>query len=262
MGLSSFFRRFGSKAVDSAVGFADGKTPVPLLETNKSAFAMVVVVGVVVLGYLSLLLWFNVHRVYVAMHPKSVTNTVAASAELEALKTKDTDHDGLSDYDELFFYHSSPYLFSTAGDGISDGVKAQKGENPSCAENTTCNPTPTVNVNGTGNSNSSLTPDFLRSALKAAGVADSTLNNTNDSDLLSIYNKVVGQTPSSNGNTSATSALTMDQLQSMSGSEVRSLLVANGISASTLSTVDDATLQQIFQQVISQDSNTNSSNVN
>lgn len=257
MGLSSFFRRFSSKAVDSAVGFADGKTPVAPLETSASAYRTVIIVALVVLVGSGSIFWTNIRRISRVLHPKAPNVNTSESAQITALKTKDTDHDGLSDYDELFYYKSSPYLFSTAGDGVSDGTKVAKGENPSCAENTTCNPTPTVNVNT--DTNSTLTPDFLRSALKAAGVAQSTLDNTNDADLLAIYTRVVGQTSKSNTNTNVVPNVTVSDLQKLSGNDIRSLLEANGISATTLSTVDDTTLQQIFQQVITTDSNTNSS---
>ena len=36
------------------------------------------------------------------------------------LKNKDTDKDGLSDYDELNFYKTSPYLEDSDSDGFSD----------------------------------------------------------------------------------------------------------------------------------------------
>lgn len=47
-------------------------------------------------------------------------------------KDKDTDSDGISDWDEVNVYRSSPFLKSTAGDGISDFDKIQKGIDPNC----------------------------------------------------------------------------------------------------------------------------------
>ena len=260
MGLSSFFRRFSSKAVDSAVGFADGQTKVRPLENSTSAYRTVILVGAVVLIGSGAIFWGDLRHIYNVMHPKPLNTSVSESEQITALKTKDTDHDGLSDYDELFYYKSSPYLFSTAGDGISDGTKVSKGENPSCAENTTCNPTPTINLNA--DSNTALTPEFLRSALKAAGVAQTTLDTTNDSDLLAIYNNIISQSTNRNVTTNSISDLTVSDLENLSGSDIRQLLVANGISSATLSTVDDTTLQQIFQQIIAQDTSSTSSNVN
>lgn len=53
-------------------------------------------------------------------------------------KRTDTDGDGLSDWDEEHLFHTSPYLWSTAGDGVPDNVKIALGENPLCKEGEDC----------------------------------------------------------------------------------------------------------------------------
>jgi hypothetical protein len=47
----------------------------------------------------------------------STANSTGFNADDEALKTKDTDGDGLSDWDEIHVYKTSPYLEDTDGDG-------------------------------------------------------------------------------------------------------------------------------------------------
>jgi hypothetical protein len=42
-------------------------------------------------------------------------------------KVNDTDHDGLSDFDEKYVYNTSPFLYDTFGYGISDKEVVQKG---------------------------------------------------------------------------------------------------------------------------------------
>ncbi len=57
---------------------------------------------------------------------------------VDALRFRDTDRDGISDFDELYVYGTSPYLPDTDGDGISDGKEIQNKSNPLCAEGTDC----------------------------------------------------------------------------------------------------------------------------
>jgi len=42
----------------------------------------------------------------------------------------DSDSDGIPDGREAFLYHTSPALWDTSGDGLSDGVKVAQGLNP------------------------------------------------------------------------------------------------------------------------------------
>lgn len=58
--------------------------------------------------------------------------------KIEALKTKDTDHDGLSDYDELYVEQTSPYLADTDSDGLSDAIEVTQGTDPNCPQGKSC----------------------------------------------------------------------------------------------------------------------------
>jgi len=53
-------------------------------------------------------------------------------------KSKDTDGDGLIDWDEINVYKTSPYLKDTDGDGISDFDEVRAGTDPLCAEGSNC----------------------------------------------------------------------------------------------------------------------------
>jgi hypothetical protein len=50
----------------------------------------------------------------------------------------DTDGDGLSDYNEVFLYGTSPYLEDTDSDGISDYEEIARGTDPNCPEGSNC----------------------------------------------------------------------------------------------------------------------------
>lgn len=58
--------------------------------------------------------------------------------EQTRLQQIDTDQDGISDYQETFFYQTSAYLPDTDSDGIVDKVEIDQGTDPLCAEGTTC----------------------------------------------------------------------------------------------------------------------------
>ncbi len=56
----------------------------------------------------------------------------------EALMYRDTDKDGLNDFDELYVYATSQYLADTDSDGIADKTEVDKGTNPICPEGQNC----------------------------------------------------------------------------------------------------------------------------
>ena len=58
--------------------------------------------------------------------------------QLENLKQKDTDHDGLSDYDETYVYHTSPYIGDTDSDGVPDAIEVAQSSDPNCPAGKTC----------------------------------------------------------------------------------------------------------------------------
>ncbi len=51
---------------------------------------------------------------------------------------KDTDGDGLSDFEEQTLYNSSAYLSDSDSDGIQDGQEVKQGKNPACPEGKEC----------------------------------------------------------------------------------------------------------------------------
>ncbi len=57
---------------------------------------------------------------------------------MHVLQNTDTDGDGLSDYDEIYIYGTSPYLADTDGDGISDYDEIMQGTDPLCPEGQDC----------------------------------------------------------------------------------------------------------------------------
>jgi hypothetical protein len=138
-------------------------------------------------------------------------------AQAEAiLRSKDTDEDGLSDYDELNVTHSSAYIKDSDSDGIDDGTEANEGTDPNCPKGQNCGvPAPVienpagsgidVNVNagasvsepsgiGGGTSLPVATPSNItqiRAYLKEQGLAEDILNSIDDQTLINMYNEAL-----------------------------------------------------------------------
>lgn len=56
------------------------------------------------------------------------------------LQGKDTDGDGLNDFEELNVFTTSPYLTDTDGDNLDDAKEVQTGKDPNCPEGKRCGP--------------------------------------------------------------------------------------------------------------------------
>lgn len=265
---------------DHLVGLASGSTPVRMLDESHSAFRIVVGIAVVTFGLTGwLLIRMIFHDAKIPPEPNSNSSQLSA-AQAKILQSQDTDNDGLSDYAELYVYGSSPYLFSSASDGVSDGEKVKEGLNPNCPKNQTCSvPTVAVGTNTDStattdntNSDSSVSASFLRQALISAGAPADTVNNASDTVIYNLYQQAIGNgtintnSSTTNANTSSantnlnssssnsstsTSVPTVSDLQSMTPAQIRSLLTQNGVDATTLNKVDDTTLNAIFQQALS-----------
>jgi len=69
---------------------------------------------------------------------RSTFQSSSDAREAEALKQKDTDHDGLSDYAEINIYKTSPYLADSDSDGIPDAIEIAQGTDPNCPKGQTC----------------------------------------------------------------------------------------------------------------------------
>lgn len=124
----------------------------------------------------------------------------------DALRYRDTDLDGLTDFDETYIYATSPYLADSDSDGITDKDEISQGKNPNCAEGKDCS----TSLAGTGTTiatgDSSLSeqeelfnytfpdnfedllgqPEILRQLLAESGMDQALIDQLSDQDLVSI----------------------------------------------------------------------------
>ncbi len=130
----------------------------------------------------------------------------------EKEKNQDTDKDGLSDWEELNTYGTSPYLADSDSDGISDGTEVANSTNPNCKQGSDCSSDSLLNdvsstASSTSETSSSVSSEediiksnaaILRQALLEVNALDEeTLNQISDEDLLTIYQAVLEETASS-----------------------------------------------------------------
>jgi hypothetical protein len=73
----------------------------------------------------------SVFIIFALIHPAKISAQVAMpTGTPDQLKNQDSDKDGLSDYDELYIYHTDPYNPDTDGDGYTDGYEVANGYDP------------------------------------------------------------------------------------------------------------------------------------
>ena len=221
-------------------------------------------------------------RPEIANTEKQNLSAADALLALQNLRARDVDEDGLSDYDELYVYQTSPYLDDSDSDGIKDKEEIEKETDPNCPEGKDCTQPSIANTAGqtTGlavEEQLSLSPenipiDTLRQTLKNSGVPESTLNAIDDQTLRDMYAQVLAEegidtniaVNTANAETSPTNAntgsinvnetniqnISMEDLQNMDASQIRDFLSQFDIDKATLDQVDDESLMSIFQEAL------------
>ncbi len=113
---------------------------------HKYAFVLlaVAIIGVIVLWTVELRR--NIIEPLYVTTPKNVANGVQSpvtttTQDEVALRSKDTDGDALSDYDEFNLYKTSPYLADSDSDGFSDKQEIDSANDPNCPKGKVCGTT-------------------------------------------------------------------------------------------------------------------------
>lgn len=195
---------------------------------KKAGVIILAAAGVLVLA---LGFWSISYKIRAPFFLKAVDKNLLSNNAVPDL-TKDTDGDGLTDWEETNIYHTSPYLWSTSSDGISDGDKVRRGLDPLCNYNTLisidgqpCGPNAGQSAPSTGNFSTSsapglpgLTPNFtsaapspnvttvlpanltvsqIREALKQGGVSEADLKKLDDKTIMELYHQAAAQAANS-----------------------------------------------------------------
>ncbi|MBI5729120.1 MAG: hypothetical protein HY983_02685 [Candidatus Magasanikbacteria bacterium] len=132
---------------------------------------------------------------------------------IDSLRFRDTDGDGLNDFDELYVYGTSPYLADTDSDGLTDKQEIDRGGDPLCPTGRDCtNPIisgegvmKTVAVSTTVSAASAppsapdvlqilRDPKQLRPLLVQSGMKPDLLDKISDADLMLLVNQLLQST--------------------------------------------------------------------
>lgn len=240
--------------------------------TQQILFGGVVGIGVITFFFGFFYIRNNIQGPFRLQTTNKDTLALGTTSQLiTTLQSRDTDHDTLNDYDELYVYGTSPYLSDSDSDGVADNVEVQKGTDPNCAGTETCSPiavaqppTDTTNGNsndGTGlsantdlgalfntaaaNTNGSLSVADLRTALRNAGAPAATLESIDDQTLLTLYQQVTTTGSDTNVNGVFTNS------NAVSVTNGNAAVITNSIPANTNSTtIDPTTLQNLSSDQI------------
>ncbi len=152
------------------------------------------------------------------------------------LKEKDTDGDGLSDWEETNIYNTSPYLADTDSDGVSDYNEIQKGDDPNCPEGSDCN--------------------YIEESEDS--YVDNNFDNTNLEEDLSSIEGILDS--ANNGNLEYSGdniSVPEDEerlKEALSGSmnieDLRSLLIESGMDEKTVKSFSDEELKNLYQETL------------
>ena len=192
-----------------------------LTSEQKTGFVLLLVFGILAVGLGALQLRNNIYNPFAIKTSKSASSGVID--DQLRLQSIDTDQDGLSDYEEMTFYETSAYLPDTDSDGVLDKVEIESGEDPLCPRGEYCSVMSDIPF--------SSTTDPIISPLVEQG---------------STLEDIVGDV--ANPEVSDTQKLAKDPEQ------LRAMLLSTGeLTEADLAGIDDATLLQMAEEIISQE---------
>ncbi len=183
-----------------------------LSSEQKISFVLLLIFAVLVLGLGALKIRNTMYQ------PFALTNAIPPSIKsladnINSLQYRDTDFDGLNDFEELYVYQTSPYLADTDSDGVKDKDEIAKGTSPTCSVGKVCSGVLSTGAATASRSTSSLVnvmpptgpvpvdldtllsdPKLLRPALINSGLAKDVLDQLSDDQLMAIVKEALPST--------------------------------------------------------------------
>lgn len=189
---------------------------------HKVQLVAFAVLAVAVLGFAMLQFSNSIRAPFASrgVPPKTLSEQEADIVAQQ--KTSDTDADGLTDYDELNLYRTSPYLEDTDSDGYTDGEEVQTNHDPNCPTGKTCG-----GVEEQGSPESVIPPE------------------SQSASPLPAVNTFIGGSPK--------------VFQNFDAQTIRSLLRGTGLPQQVIDALDDITLEQLYREAVASSSESSAS---
>ncbi len=126
---------------------------------QKTGFIFLLVFGFLAVGLGFVQMRNNIFGpFFVSPGSQAIDQAQVAFDQTVRLQSIDTDQDGIKDFEELTFYHTSPFLPDTDSDGLSDQEEIDAGTDPLCPEGRDCSTAEFVPNTETEVEDVSLTP--------------------------------------------------------------------------------------------------------
>jgi len=180
-----------------------------LPQRHRAGAWVVLLMGIVGLG-IGVMQWRGSFKTVFATTAERFKTPEQVEAErVEAMKSKDTDADGLNDYEESYVYQTSPYLEDSDSDGADDRTELAAGDDPNCPQDKECgsyyaefqgSATGTASVSGLEEQEKVIfeqlmnpTPDQIRQMLLQSGLDPSEIQGIDDATLIELYQQSLAE---------------------------------------------------------------------
>ena len=179
-----------------------------LPQRHRAGAWVVLLMGIVGLG-IGVIQWRGSFKTAFATPGTERFRTPAQVEEerVEAMKTKDTDADGLNDHEESYVYQTSPYLADSDSDGEDDRTELAAGEDPNCPKGKDCGAFYGVMDASATSTGAGLeeqeqvifeqlmnpTPDQIRQMLLQSGLDPAEIEGIDDATLLELYHQSLAE---------------------------------------------------------------------
>lgn len=165
-------------------------------------------------------------------------------------QSQDTDMDGLSDYDELNVYKTSPYIADSDSDGYLDGEEVKNGEDPNCPINQSCGLVAPAETDVSAEELNNLSAEQIRQILLKQGtVKEEDLANIDDQTLKNLYLETLNETgPQESG----PAELKPEQnLELITPAQLRAILLEQPeVKPEDINSLTDAELMEVWQEIL------------